>query len=49
MVCYVIFGKVKLGDVVFSVGEFVFLDDESEIEIMENSCYFFLGGEKMEK
>ena len=47
--CYVISGKVKLGDVVFSAGEFVLLDDESEIETMENSRYFLLGGEKMEK
>jgi hypothetical protein len=47
--CYVISGKVKLGDAVFSAGEFVLLDDESEIETMENSRYFLLGGEKMEK
>ena len=47
--CYVISGKVKIGDETFEAGQFVVLDDEPHIETLSNSRYFLLGGKKMDK
>ncbi|MCB4434855.1 hypothetical protein LHL20_01210 [Alteromonas sp. McT4-15] len=47
--CYVISGRVKIGESTFEAGSFVLLDDESEIVTIENSRYFLLGGQKLAK
>jgi redox-sensitive bicupin YhaK (pirin superfamily) len=47
--CYVIYGTVKIGEVEYSAGDFVMLEDEEEIQTMQNSRYFLLGGKKLEK
>ncbi len=43
---YVISGQLQIGAERFSAGKFVVLDDEEQIETVENSRYFLLGGEK---
>jgi redox-sensitive bicupin YhaK (pirin superfamily) len=47
--CYVISGKVQIGDQSFEAGQFVMLEDEPVIHTLENSRYFLLGGIKFEK
>lgn len=47
--CYVISGSVKIGEHVFSAGDFVILETEAQIETQTNSRYFLLGGHPMEK
>lgn len=45
--CYVISGHVQIGHETYAAGQFVMLDDETDIETVENSRYFLLGGEKL--
>lgn len=47
--CYIISGKLNIGDTTFEAGQFVMLDDEETIETVENSRYFLLGGHKFDK
>ena len=47
--CYIIFGEVNIGQQTFRSGEFVVLDDETDIESLENSRYFLLGGHALDK
>lgn len=47
--CYVISGSVEIGDTTFEAGEFVLLDDESNITTIQNSRYFLLGGYALPK
>jgi len=47
--CYVISGSVKIGEDTFEAGQFVMLEDEENIETLDNSRYFLLGGQKLEK
>ncbi|MCE9679443.1 pirin family protein [Shewanella sp. AS1] len=47
--CYVISGKVQIGEEIYEAGQFVILQDEQSICTLENSRYFLLGGEKFTK
>ena len=47
--CYIISGKLNIGDTTFEAGQFVMLEDEETIETVENSRYFLLGGYKFDK
>lgn len=47
--CYIMTGKLKIGESIFDAGDFVMLENETSLETIENSRYFLLGGEKLEK
>jgi redox-sensitive bicupin YhaK (pirin superfamily) len=47
--CYIMYGELEIGGETYSEGEFVVLDDETNIKSISNCHYFLLGGIPMEK
>lgn len=45
---YIISGELRIGDTVYTAGQFVVLEAESELETATNARYFLLGGERFD-